>query len=142
MRTTATSRRAVTHAALAVGLAALGGCAAPRAYTRDASPAIQTAAYTVACPDTLDVTIADRRDARGPPVVAADGTVLLGQIGRLRVDGLSPEQITARIAKVLKVDRGAVQVRVTGCASRQVYLCGPVAGNERAVAYEGPEPVV
>jgi polysaccharide export outer membrane protein len=122
-----------------VGLALAGGCATPHAF-RD-SPPIQTAAYTVACPDTLDVTIVDRPDASGPTAVAPDGTVLLGQIGRLRVDGLNPEQIAARIAKVMKIDRDAVQVRVTGCVSRQIYLCGPVAGHERAVAYEGPEPV-
>jgi protein involved in polysaccharide export with SLBB domain len=129
------------RAALAVGLAFASGCAAPRAF-RDAGPAIQSAAYTVACPDTLDVVIADRPDASGPTAVAPDGTILLGQIGRLRVDGLNPDQIAARIAKVLKLGREAVQVRVTGCVSRQVYLCGPMAGHERAVAYEGPEPVV
>jgi polysaccharide export outer membrane protein len=137
----------VAGVALAVGLAALGGCAAPRACCcRDAAnPPVAHAPgspYTVACPDTLDVVIGERPDASGPTAVAPDGTICLGRIGRVRVDGLTADQIAGRIAKVLRVDRTAVQVQVTGYASREVYLCGPVAGHETAVAYQGPEPVV
>src|SRR5215207_9809814 len=94
------SRRAVACAALAVGLAALGGCAAPRACCcRDDLPVanVPGSPYTVACPDTLDVTIAERPDASGPTAVAPDGTICLGRIGRLRVDGLSADQIGGRV---------------------------------------------
>ena len=144
MRSAAAGRRTVVRALLAVALAALVGCAGPRACTREEAPVAHAPGppYTVACPDALDVTIAGRPEASGPTAVDSDGTICLGHIGRLRVDGLSAEQISGRIARVLKLDPDAVEVRVTGFVSRQVYLCGPVAGNERAVEYRGPEPVV
>jgi polysaccharide export outer membrane protein len=136
----------MTRAVLAWALAALGGCAAARSCrSLDANPSNANVAgslYAVACPDVLDVTVGQRPDASGSTPVTPDGTILLGNVGRMRVDGLTTDQIAARLATILRVDRNDVQIRVTDYASRQVYLCGPVAGHEKAVPYEGPEPVV
>jgi protein involved in polysaccharide export with SLBB domain len=63
-------------------------------------------------------------------------------MGRLRVEGLTIGEVEDRIARVLGISRSIVHVRVTEFASRQVFLCGPEAGLERATPYQGPEPVV
>jgi polysaccharide export outer membrane protein len=141
----AESRPCRSLAALAVGLAlGLGGCAAPRAcYCRDASaPAGEfTSQYTIACPDVLELAVAPRHDGARAPV-EPDGTIALTSGGRVRVEGLTVAEVADRLAAELHVSRPDVQIRVAEYASRQVFLCGPVAGTERAVPYQGPEPVV
>jgi protein involved in polysaccharide export with SLBB domain len=138
----ATGRSAGHLAALAFALA-LGGCAAPRAcYCRDSAPNTVVAGYAVACPDVLELTIGPRPDLTGRATVEPDGTIPLGSSGRARVDGLTAEEIADRLTSGLGISRSQVQVRVAEFASRQLFLCGPVAGHERAIPYEGPETVV
>jgi polysaccharide export outer membrane protein len=132
-------------AALAVGLAlGLGGCAAPRAcYCRDAPGAAQaTSAYTVGCPDALEISVVPRPDLTGRTTISPDGAISLASAERFRVEGLTPDEIADKLAIGLHIPRPAVQVQVAEYASRQVFLCGPVEGYEKAVSYEGPEPVV
>src|SRR5207249_3939929 len=50
--------------------------------------------------------------------------------------------IATRVGTIVGMSRDDVHVRVAEYASRQVFLCGPVAGHERAVPYQGAEPVV
>ena len=143
--TAAEGRPTRSLAALATGLAlALGGCAAPQAcYCRNASGSAESAsAYTVACPDTLSLTAAPRPDLTGPAAIGPDGAIPLGSDGRLRVEGLTAGEVADKVATVLHVPRPAVQVQVAEYASRQVFLCGPVEGRERAAPYQGPETVV
>jgi polysaccharide biosynthesis/export protein len=132
-------------AALAVGLAlALGGCAAPQAcYCRGtAGNAASTSAYTVACPDVIELNVASRPDLSGRATIEPGGAISFGSGDRLRVDGLTPDEIAENIAIELPCSRSAVQVRVAEYVSRQLFLCGPVEGEERAVPYQGPEVVV
>jgi protein involved in polysaccharide export with SLBB domain len=98
--------------------------------------------YAVHCPDALQVTFADRPDLSFPRTVGADGRIDLGSLGRLRVEGLAPDEIVTRIAEQTGVPAGRVHVDVTGFNSQQVYLFGQVAGLQRAVPYRGQETVL
>jgi protein involved in polysaccharide export with SLBB domain len=121
----------------------VAGCVAPReCYCRDGGPtsAEAAAAYTVACPDVIELTAGP--DLAGRLPVDSDGTIQLGTDGRLRVEGLTTGQVAHQLAAVLGVPGQLIQAHVVEYASRQLFLCGPVAGHERAVPYEGPETVV
>ncbi|HEX4589608.1 MAG TPA: polysaccharide biosynthesis/export family protein [Gemmataceae bacterium] len=135
-----------SRGALAIGLAlAVAGCAAPRAcYCRNGGPASPQAAstYTLACPDVLEIAAGPEPILTVRLVVDPDGTISLGTDARLRVVGLTAEQVGRQLAAVLGVSASHIQVHIADYASRQVFLCGPVAGKERAIPYEGPETVV
>jgi protein involved in polysaccharide export with SLBB domain len=126
---------------LALGLA---GCASPPAcYCRGGGgDAAAIAAYTLACPDFLEIAAGPDRDVTGRLTVDPDGTIPLGTDGRLRVEGLTAGEIAGHLAAVLGANRSEIHVNVVDFASRQVFLCGPEAGRERAAAYRGPETVV
>jgi protein involved in polysaccharide export with SLBB domain len=122
----------------------LSGCAAPSAcYCRggggNAGP---NAAYTLACPDVVEISTGPEHDVTGRLTVEPDGTIPLGTDGRLRVEGLTPGELAGQLADLLGVGRPEINVHVTEFASRQVFLCGPEAGKERSAPYYGPESVV
>src|SRR5688572_14253652 len=79
--------------ALACGLALASGCRSARPHVQaalEARPATQpaavvSAAYTVSCPDVLDVAVTGRPDLSGAWAVGADGAISLGNLGRLSV---------------------------------------------------------
>jgi polysaccharide export outer membrane protein len=98
--------------------------------------------YTVACPDVLDLRIAGRSQLSGPRVIAADGRIDLGELGRLRVEGLAVPEIARCLAQVADAPASKVRVRVTEYNSRQIYLSGQVVALQRALAYQGPETVL
>src|SRR5262245_22258253 len=88
----------VLAAALACVLGLGGGCATPRpqmqaalsGYTpagRPGDPA--PPAYTLGCPDQIELSAAGRPDLGGTYAVAPDGTVPLAGPGRVRVEGLT-----------------------------------------------------
>jgi polysaccharide export outer membrane protein len=133
-------------AALAMGLAlGLGGCAAPRAcYCRDTSAAAgqYASAYTIAAPDVLELAVPSRPTLTSRVPIDPDGTIALGSDNRVRVEGLTVSEVAEKLATELHVSPPNIQIHVAEFASRQVFLCGPVAGTEQAVPYEGPEPVV
>ncbi len=138
----AASRRRTWAVLLA---ACLGGCAGPRAAgLRDAQPPAgpEAAAYTLACPDVVMLAVGPLPEVGRRLAVGADGAIPVGEVGRLRVDGLTPADAAGKVAEVLGVPPEAVRLDVAEYASRQVFLCGPVAGYERAVPYRGPETVV
>jgi protein involved in polysaccharide export with SLBB domain len=105
-------------------------------------PAAPAAAYTVACPDRLDVAIAFVPEWTDAYDVGPDGCVRLPDLGPLRVAGLTPAEVAAKVAAAGHVPPAAVRVRVADYRSRQVFLFGQVEGAERAVPYQGPETVV
>jgi protein involved in polysaccharide export with SLBB domain len=100
------------------------------------------AAYTVACPDVLDVAVARRPDLAGPKRVDPDGCIKMGNHGRVRVEGQTVAAVAREIATQCGVASAGVQVRVAEYRSQQLYLIGQVAGLQRAVAYQGPETVL
>jgi protein involved in polysaccharide export with SLBB domain len=143
--------RAARQVALACGLGlALGGCisARPRvqaalggAPPQSSSAGTAVAAYTVSCPDVLELTVPGRPDWTGTVAVDADGSVGLPEFGRLRVEGRTAAEVAVQVAAA-EGPAGQARVRVVEFNSRQVFLFGPVTGHERAVPYQGPETVV
>jgi len=141
--------RARTRAAVLL-LAATAGCASNRprvdaalrashALTGPASPG---AAYTVACPDLLNVQVYDHAEWSGPHEIGPDGCIHFDEVSPLRVEGLTPAQIVGRVAAALHVPRAAVGVQVAVYRSRQMFLFGQVEGPERTLPYQGPETIV
>jgi protein involved in polysaccharide export with SLBB domain len=98
-------------------------------------------AYTVACPDVLEVSIRGRSDLSGPVVVDPDGRLAPGALPRLEVEGATPEEVAVRVADVLSVARPEVRVRVAEHHSRHLFLFGQVQGLRHALPYQGPETV-
>jgi protein involved in polysaccharide export with SLBB domain len=132
-----------------VALAA--GCAAhhsqlEQALLADHNPAAHSKGaaveYHVHCPDVVDVQVAGPGGGARQCRIGADGRIDLGDGGHLRVDGQATPQIARGVAEALGVPAGQVEVRVAGFNSQQVYVFGEVTGQQRALAYRGPETVV
>lgn len=140
--------RARTRAALLL-VAAAAGCASHRPRVEAAlrasrpvsGPASPDAAYTLACPDLLDLQVDDHPEWSGPREIGPDGCLQLAELSPLRVEGLTAAQAANRAATALHLPRAAVGIRVTAYRSRQVFLFGQVEGPERALSYQGPETV-
>ncbi len=98
-------------------------------------------AYRVGSPDVLTITIEGRPEPRRR-IVEANGCIDLASLGGLRVEGLTTDEIAARVATLVQRHEAQVQVAVQEYRSQQVYLFGEVSGLQRAVAYQGPETVV
>lgn len=99
-------------------------------------------AYTVACPDVLDVVVAGRPQGTRRQLIGPDGCIDLGTCGRLRVEGLTPRALAQRVAGHVGVPETEVQVRVAEYNSQQLYVIGQVAGLQRAIPYQGQETVL
>jgi polysaccharide biosynthesis/export protein len=99
-------------------------------------------AYTVNCPDVLDVAIDSHPELTGQHEIGPDGRIDLGAKGRLIVEGRTVAEVAAFLAQIAGVTPTGVQVRVAEYRSQQLYLIGQVAGLQRVVPYQGPETVV
>lgn len=95
--------------------------------------------YQVGCPDVLAIEAADRPDLQGLYEVQANGCIDLGDLGGVRVEGLTPAEIASQVRDLAGLV--GIQVRVSQYRSQSVYLFGQVTGEQRAVAYRGPEKV-
>jgi protein involved in polysaccharide export with SLBB domain len=111
----------------------------PAVAVREENP---VPAYTVTCPDVLELQVAGRPDLTGHREVGPDGRISLGVLGRLRVEGLPITAIANHIAQVAVVPPAAVHVQILAYNSRQIFVSGQVVGLQRAVEYRGPEPVL
>jgi protein involved in polysaccharide export with SLBB domain len=136
---------------LIIAFASLAGCSGDRALIdralrRDRPASSQKvnagAEYLVYCPDILELTVPNRPGLHGRRAIGADGRIDLGVHGRLRVEGLTVNEVADAIAVVIGLREDQVSVSVAEYKSQQIYLFGQVAGLQRAVAYQGPEPVV
>ncbi len=107
--------------------------------TRDEGGA---AAYTVGCPDLLEVMVEGRSETSCRAPIGPDGCIDLGASGRLRVEGLTLDEIAPRVAHQVGVPEAQVQVHIAEYNSQQLYVIGQVAGLQRAVPYHGPETVL
>ena len=99
-------------------------------------------AYTVCCPDLLDVFIDTHPPLSGKREIGADGRIDLGSGRRLRVEGCTVAQIAYLLSEVTGVPAAAVHVHVAQYRSQQLYLLGQIAGLPRVVPYQGPERIV
>lgn len=121
------------------------GCATCDARVRQAvhasiHPVEALADYSVGCPDVIEVS-AVRPELGGRYAVEPDGAIALPGGRRVRVEGMTADEIARQIEAATASPVESVHVTVTRHASRQVLLCGPVTGQQRAVDYRGPETV-
>lgn len=105
-----------------------------------ARPVVE-AEYRVGCPDVLTVWIDKHPELSGRRTVEANGCIDMGKLGGIRVEGLTVREIEDQLRLSLQ-SKLAVRVAVAEYRSQQIYLFGQVQGLQRAVAYQGPEPVV
>lgn len=133
----------------AVGNGVVAGCANTGPQIRSAlksspiAPSAETsAAYTLACPDAIDVIFANRPRLSGRYAIEADGAVAIAEIGRVVVAGATADEAEIRLAEAANEPRPTVRATVAEHNSRLIFLVGPGADEERAVAYRGAEPVV
>jgi protein involved in polysaccharide export with SLBB domain len=96
-------------------------------------------AYTVGCPDVLELLLDDHPQLSGQREIGPDGRIDIGGGRRLRVEGCTVAQITSFFNQVTETRPEAVHVRVAQYRSQQLYLLGQVAGLPRVVPYQGPE---
>jgi protein involved in polysaccharide export with SLBB domain len=136
---------------LGAALGLLAGCAAGRsqleqALLADRHPAAHgadlAARYAVHCPDVLSVRVAGRPEWSGLRRIGPDGRIALDDAVSLRVDGLAAPEIAHSLAELAGLAPGPIDVRVAEFNSRQLFLFGEVAGQERAVPFRGPETVL
>src|SRR5262245_52049383 len=100
-------------------LAIFSGCIGPAPHIRSAlkspptAPAAEmTASYTLACPDVIDVTIANRPKLSGRYTLDPDGTIALAGIRRVGVEGQTPAAAAMRLATAIGVPAQRVNVAV------------------------------
>lgn len=129
----------------------LAGCAQTRPHVDQAVKADRggvarnegvATQYLIHCPDMLQVTVEGRHDLPPRAVVGPDGRLDRDDLGRPRVEGLTPDEAGRAVAAALAVAPAAVWVSVVEYNSQQIYLFGEVLGQHRAVAYQGPETVL
>jgi protein involved in polysaccharide export with SLBB domain len=96
----------------------------------------------VRCPDVLQITVADHPTWGGRVVVQPNGEISLNSGGRLAVEGRTIAEITRAVAEHLGIPPAQIQVAVAEFRSQHLLLFGEVTGQERMVAYEGPETVL
>ncbi len=113
-----------------------------RAGYAEANTEPATPAYRLGCADVLEVTFADRPGWDCLASVGIDGRLPLGEAGSPLVEGATAEEARAAVAKSAGVDPARVHVQLADPRAGRVYLSGPEAGRQRAVAYRGPEPAV
>jgi protein involved in polysaccharide export with SLBB domain len=101
-----------------------------------------TEAYTLHCPDVLDLTIDAHPEFTGQREIGPDGRIDLGAKGRLRVEACTVGEAAQLLAQVTEVPPAAVHLRVAQYKSQQLYLLGQIAGFQRVVPYQGPETVI
>ncbi|MBI1918192.1 MAG: hypothetical protein HYS12_26165 [Planctomycetes bacterium] len=98
--------------------------------------------YVVHFPDVLDVRIEGHAEWSGRFSVLIDGRVEAGPAGGVRVEGRTVPEIAQALAEQVGVVPEGVRVTVAGYNSQHLFLYGEVAGEARAVPYEGPETVL
>jgi polysaccharide biosynthesis/export protein len=98
--------------------------------------------YLIRCPDVLEIAIDDRPDLPARAALGPDGRLDRDDLGRLRVEGQTAQEVARTLAAVLGMPPTAVHVQVVEYNSQQIYLFGEVLGLHRAVAYQGPETVL
>ena len=134
---------------LALLLLHTAGCAMDRASVEKnlmAHPSAHAEAellrYRVACPDIIELEIAQRPEFTGRYEIGSDGRINLGDYGNPRIEGRMIPEVAQLIGAETGVSASSVQVRVLEFRSQHVVLFGEVAGRQRSVPYRGQETVL
>lgn len=131
-------------------LAFAAGCIKDRAaiekslMTPPAAEAAQAAleCYRVACPDIIEVEIAERPEFTGRYEIGADGRIKLGDYGNPRLEGRLLAEAAETIGKEVGTSPAGVHIRVAEFRSQCLLLFGEVAGRQHSVPYHGPETIL
>lgn len=100
------------------------------------------AAYRIGCPDVLDVAFTEKPEWDCIVAVDVDGCAVLGELGRVPVQGLTSMEARAAIAEAANLAPEGVRVSVAVPRAGTVFITGPDNKRIRAVAYPGPTPVL
>src|SRR5262245_45024781 len=107
-------------------------------FTIPSEVAVNPAAiYTLAFPDAIEVAFLDWPDVTATVKIGSDGCVAVGNLSRIRVDGLTAAEASRAVAERAEVSPQRVRVRVVEYNSRQVLLYGQVYGEPRMIDYRG-----
>lgn len=109
---------------------------------RPEASTVAAKAYRVGSPDVVKLTVPGRSELSGTYVVQANGCIDLGEMGGIRVEGLTATEAARHVGTLARVNPEAVRFEVVEYQSQHVYLAGEVNGLQRAVAYQGPETIV
>jgi polysaccharide biosynthesis/export protein len=103
----------------------------------------QNELYRVGCGDVLQLTFSERPDWDCLCSVDVDGTLPLSEsLGRVRVQGLTFEEIKQTIAKSVSIKSSGINITLADARAHYVLVMGPVNNRSRVLPYSGPEPVV
>lgn len=129
---------------LPLALVALAGCAHDRWLAPPpANPAAPAAAaYRIACPDVLEVRLADTPEYDCLASVGVDGRLSVGPTATVPVAGLTAAEAGRAVAAAFEVAPTAVTVSVADPRAGTVDLHGPESNRHRVVPYRGPESVL
>jgi polysaccharide biosynthesis/export protein len=105
-------------------------------------PAV-VAQYQVGCGDVLKLQFQLRPDWDCLCSVDVDGTLPLPEsIGKIRVQGLTTEQIVASLSQASSLNSQGIEVSLIDARASKVTVLGPVNLQAKSIAYCGPEPVM
>ena len=95
--------------------------------------------YRIGIPDVLNINVPDHPDLSGSFEVRPDGNISYPLLRDVYVEGLTPMQLSDRLAKELEryVRKVEVLVSVTGLYSKQVYVGARSTGRIRAIPFTG-----
>src|SRR5262249_11754221 len=98
--------------------------------------------YQIHSPDVVEIQVVGPQSWQVQRTIGPDGRIQLEPLGVARLEGLTPPEAVVRLAAQLGVQPDQVSLKVTGFQTQQVSIYGEVAGQQRAVAYRGPETVM
>ena len=98
--------------------------------------------YRVACPDVIELVVAERPDFNGKYEIGVEGVLNLGDYGKLRIEGRTPPDIAMLLAAETGASQESIKVRIVEFRSQHVLLFGEVVGKQRSVPYHGQETVL
>ena len=128
----------------------LAGCAHRTAAVRSQAmpiatvplPPVNQPAYTLGCPDLLEVRFDGHPTWDVQASVDVDGCLQLGPGGRPRVEGQMIDEARATIAREARVDPAMVRVALVDPSAKFLTVHGPEAKRQQMLVYRGPERVV
>ena len=113
-----------------------------RSQATTAASVADLPAYTLGCPDLLEVHFAGHPDWDALASVDVDGCLPLGSAGRPRVEGLKLHDARAGIAREARLDADRVSVSLVDPSAEFLNVHGPEANRQQMLVYRVPERVV
>jgi len=126
----------------------LSGCA-PRyedlkVFVQAHEQSVAASEYTIAPPDLLSISSPTCPELEGEmQAVGPDGKITLELLGEVKVAGLTPREVTARLKELLAVyyTEPEVSVRIAAHQSKKIFVFGEI-GNPGARPFTGNDSVL